>query len=58
MWVPSLASLRGLRTWRWCELCCGSQMRLGSSVAVTVAQACGCSSHWTPSLGTPSWEHF
>ena len=28
------------------------QMRLGSQVAVVVVQAEGCSSDWTPSLGT------
>ena len=36
MWVQSLASLSGLRIWRWGELWCRSQMQLGSDVAVTV----------------------
>ena len=51
-WVWSLASISGLRIQRCPELCCRSQMCLGSGVAVAVAQACGCSSDSTPSLGT------
>ena len=34
------------------ELWCRSQTRLGSGIAVALAQACGCSSDLTPSLGT------
>ena len=49
-WVWSLASLSGLRIWHCRELQCRSQMWLGSCVAM--AQACSCSSNWTPSLGT------
>ena len=48
--VGSPASLTGLRIRRCQELGCRSQMHLGSGVAVTVAD--GCSSDWTPSLGT------
>ena len=35
--VPSLASLNGLRIWYCRELWCGSQMWLGSGVAVALA---------------------
>ena len=52
LWVWSLASLSGLRTPKCCELWCRSQMRLGSSVAVTVAVASSYGSDLTPSLGT------
>ena len=34
--VSSLALLRGLRIWHCCELWCGSQMRLGSGIAVAL----------------------
>ena len=37
IWVPSLASISGLRIGRCHELWCRSQMRLGSGVAVAVA---------------------
>ena len=50
--VRSLASLSGLRIQHCCELWYRSQMRLGSCVAVTVAQASSCSSEETTSLGT------
>ena len=50
--VPSLASLSGLRIWHRRELCCRSQMWLGSFVVVTVAVAGGYSSDLTPALGT------
>ena len=49
--VQSLASLSGLRIQRCPELCCRSQVRLGSGIAVTVVQASGSSSDSTPSLG-------
>ena len=39
LWVPSLASLSGLRIPCCCKLLCKSQMWLGSSVAVTVTWA-------------------
>ena len=52
MHIQSLASLSGLRTWCCCELWCRSQMRLGSWVAVAVAQAGSYSSNSPPSLGT------
>ena len=44
----------GLAQWVWyCrELWGRSQTRLGSCVAVAVAQAGSCSFDWTPSLGT------
>ena len=51
-WVRSLASIGGLRIWHCGELGCGSQIRLGSGVAVALVQASSCSSDWTPSLGT------
>ena len=54
--VRSLASLRGLKIRHCCELCCRSQMQLGSCVAVAVVQAGGQSSDRTPSLG-PSICH-
>ena len=50
--VQSLASLRGLRIWCCCELWCTSQMRLGSGIAVAVAEGGSCSSDSTLSLGT------
>ena len=50
LWVPSLASLSGLRIWCCCELWCRLQMWLRSDVAV--AMDSGYSSDWTPSLGT------
>ena len=34
LWVPSLASLSGLRIWRCWELWCRSQTWLGSGLAV------------------------
>ena len=37
--VGSLTSLRGLRIWRWYELWCRSQTRLGSCIALAVAVA-------------------
>ena len=50
--VRSLAQLNGLRIRHCQELWCRQQMWLGSSIAVTVAQAGSCSSDLTPSLGT------
>ena len=52
MQIRSLASLSGSRIWRCRELWCRLQMRLGSRAAVAVDEAGGCSSDWTPSLGT------
>ena len=52
MWIRSPASLSGLRIWSCRELWCRSQMQLGPSVAVAVAQVSSCSSDSTPSLGT------
>ena len=52
MWVRSLASLTGWVIGRCRELWCRLQMRLGSCIAVTVAQVGGYSSDQTPSLGT------
>ena len=49
--VQSLALLSGLRIQCCQELRCRSQMRLGSSVTVALAQAGGYSSDSTPSLG-------
>ena len=46
MWVWSLALFSGLRIWLCSELWCRSPTWLGSYVAG------GCSSYWTPSLGT------
>ena len=51
----SLALLGVLRIW-CCELWCRSQTRLGSHVAVAVAQAGSCSSGSTPGRG-PSMCH-
>ena len=50
--VQCLASLSELRIWRCLELWCRLQTGLASSVAVAAAQAGGCSSDQTPSLGT------
>ena len=50
MWVPSLASLSGLRIQRCGKLLHRLQMQLGSSIAVAVVSAG--SSDSTPSLGT------
>ena len=50
--VQSLASLIGLRIQHCLELQCRSQMQLGSNITVAVVQACRCSSHSVPSLGT------
>ena len=50
LWVGSLASLSGLRIQCCRELWHGSQMRLGSGVAVALVQAS--SSDQVPSLGT------
>ena len=47
----ALTSLSGLRIQRGHELWCRIKMWLGSCVAVVVAQAGGCSSNSTPSLG-------
>ena len=52
MQVQSLASLGRLRIQCCHELCCRSQMWLGSGVAVAVVSAGSCSSNSTPSLGT------
>ena len=52
MQVRSLALPSGLRIQHHCELWCGSQMQLGSHVAVAVVLACSCRSDLTPSLGT------
>ena len=49
--IQSLTLLSGLRIERCHELWCRSKTRLGSCVAVAVAQASSCSSDWTPSLG-------
>ena len=38
VWVPSLASLSGVKIWCCCELWCGSHTRLGSHVAVAPVQ--------------------
>ena len=51
MQILTLAFLSGLRIWYCHELWRRSQMRLGSGIAVAVAQADNCSSDWTPSLG-------
>lgn len=48
--IPDLN--QGLRIRPWHELWCRSQMQLRSLVAVTVAQAGGYCSNWTPSLAT------
>ena len=39
MWVQSLASFSRLRIWHCYKPGCGSQMQLGSSVAMAVAEA-------------------
>ena len=52
MRIPSLALLSGLRIQSCHELWCGSQMRLGSRVAMAVAVASSYSSDLTLSLGT------
>ena len=52
MWVPSLASLSGLRIWHCPTHQCRLQVWLGSHVAVAVASAGSCSSDSTPNLGT------
>ena len=52
MWVRSPASLSG---W-WRKLRHRSQMRLGSGVAMVVAEAGSCSSDTNPSLGTYIWH--
>ena len=48
--IPGLA--QRVRIWRCRELWCRLETRLGSGVAVAVVEAGGCSSDWTPSLGT------
>ena len=48
----SLALLSGLRIQHCQELCCRSQMQLGSCVSVALVQGGGYRSNWTPSLGT------
>ena len=54
--VESLALLSGLKI-RCChELWCRSQTRLGSWVAVALAQTDNYSSDLTPSLGTSIWH--
>ena len=53
MWVRSLVLLSGLMIWRCCELCCRSQMWLGSRIAMALAQAGGYSSNWTPRWEPP-----
>ena len=52
MQVGSLAPLSGLRIQRCYELWCRAQTWLGSDVAVTMAEASGCSSDKIPGLGT------
>ena len=49
-WLRSLALLSGFRIQRGHELWRGSQMQLGSGVAVAVVEAGSCSSDSTPSL--------
>ena len=55
------SSIPGLTQWvkdpALPELWCGSQTRLGSSVAVALAWASSYSSDWTPSLGGTSMCH-
>ena len=53
--IPGLA-LSGLRIRHCCELWCRSKNRLGSCVAVTLAQAGGYSSDLTPDLGTSTCQ--
>ena len=50
--VRSLPLLSGLTIQHCCELWCRLQTRLGSRVAVVLAQASGYSSNSTPSLGS------
>ena len=50
--VRSLASLSALKIWHCRELWCKSQTRLGSGIAMALAQASNCSSDSIPSLGT------
>ena len=53
-WVQFLASLSGMRIWRWGELWCGSQTQLrfgGSGVAVAVLLVGSYSSNSAPGLG-------
>ena len=52
--VPSLASISGLRIWYCSEVCCRSQMWLGSHIITALVQAGGYSSTMSPSLGT--WD--
>ena len=52
LWLWSLASLSGLRIWRYHDLWYRSQMQLRSCLAVAVRQPSNCSSDSTPSLGT------
>ena len=54
-WVRTLALLRGLRIRHYPEQWCGSQRRLGSSVAVALVEASSCSSNSTPSLWEPPY---
>ena len=51
--VQSLSSLSGLRIQCCHQLWCGSQMQLGSGIAVAVALASSCSSHLTPAWELP-----
>ena len=44
--------ISGLRIQHCHELCCWSQTRLGSGIAVALMQACSCSSNSTSSPGT------
>ena len=46
------ASFSRIRIWGCPELCCRSQMQLGSHIALAMAEACSCRSDVTPSLGT------
>ena len=55
LWVRSLASLSGLKIWHCHKLWCRSQMRLGSGIAVAVAQAGSYSTDSIPSLGTSTF---
>ena len=52
MWVRSLAWLSALRIQHCHEMWCRLQSRLGSQVAMALAEDSGYSSDWTPSLGT------
>ena len=51
IWIQSLASLSGLRSWGCHKLWCKSQTWLGSRIAVAVVSASSCSYSLTPSLG-------